>query len=153
MKKLRAQPMFFKSLSKATFFSEAGSTLAKLLHGGGPLVCLRLQRRRRWTQCCSSASELSGDMIQWINTWTNFSLQTNLHTRSKTSNKGILQELTEGCVNGCHGHGACVLGKCQCHPGFDGDHCSQSEQLLSSSYSSSSPHIWALSDVTSLPSC
>ena len=35
-------------------------------------------------------------------------------------------------MNGCHGHGACVLGKCQCHPGFDGDHCSQSKFPFSS---------------------
>jgi len=36
------------------------------------------------------------------------------------------KELTEGCSNGCNGHGDCVLGKCQCHPGYDGEHCSQS---------------------------
>ena len=37
------------------------------------------------------------------------------------------KELTEGCSNGCNGHGDCVLGKCQCHPGYDGEHCSQSK--------------------------
>ena len=52
---------FSNHCQKPCFFSEAGSTFAKFLHGGGPLVCLRLQRRRRWTQCCSGASELSGD--------------------------------------------------------------------------------------------
>ena len=69
--------------------------------------------------------------IKNTNKQTKPATETNIHRRSlQTSNKGILQELTEGCVNGCHGHGACVLGKCQCHPGFDGDHCSQSEQLF-----------------------
>ena len=41
------------------------------------------------------------------------------------------KELTEGCPNGCHGHGDCVLGKCQCHAGYDGEHCSQSKFFLS----------------------
>ncbi|XP_059078932.1 teneurin-m-like isoform X2 [Tigriopus californicus] len=35
-------------------------------------------------------------------------------------------ELTRNCPKGCSGHGECVLGQCQCQPGFDGPDCGQS---------------------------
>ena len=56
--------------------------------------------------------------------------QVRIHTGLNKHMPHNMQELTEGCANGCHGHGDCVLGKCQCHPGFDGDHCSQSRAGL-----------------------
>ena len=56
MKKLGAVLSIFK-----ISFSETGSPPAKFLHGGRPLVCVGLQRRRRRTQCCPCASELAGD--------------------------------------------------------------------------------------------
>ena len=34
-------------------------------------------------------------------------------------------EMTEGCPNGCNGHGECVLGRCQCESGYGGEDCSQ----------------------------
>ena len=34
-------------------------------------------------------------------------------------------EMTEGCPNGCNGHGECVLGRCQCEAGYNGEDCSQ----------------------------
>lgn len=34
-------------------------------------------------------------------------------------------EMTEGCPNGCNGHGECVLGRCQCETGYGGEDCSQ----------------------------
>ena len=34
-------------------------------------------------------------------------------------------EMTEGCPNGCNGHGECVLGRCKCESGYGGDDCSQ----------------------------
>ena len=37
-------------------------------------------------------------------------------------------EMTEGCPNGCNGHGECVLGRCQCHSGYGGDDCSQGKK-------------------------
>ncbi len=39
------------------------------------------------------------------------------------------RDLGEGCPRGCSGkdHGQCVLGRCQCEPGFGGDDCSQGE--------------------------
>ena len=98
--------------------AEAGPSSAQLLHGGGPLVRLGVQRRRGRAQCGARASKLSGDPFTLF---------------IPCQRCQLLQELTEGCVNGCHGHGACVLGKCQCHPGFDGDHCSQSKFHFSSS--------------------
>ena len=38
-------------------------------------------------------------------------------------------EMTEGCPNGCNGHGECVLGRCQCHSGYGGDDCSEGNVL------------------------
>ena len=34
-------------------------------------------------------------------------------------------EMTEGCPNGCNGHGECVLGRCQCESGYGGEDCSE----------------------------
>ena len=39
----------------------------------------------------------------------------------------VSPELTRNCPKGCHGKGECVLGRCQCKPGFDGPDCGQSK--------------------------
>ena len=39
----------------------------------------------------------------------------------------VSPELTRNCPKGCHGKGECVLGRCQCQPGFDGPDCGQSK--------------------------
>ena len=39
----------------------------------------------------------------------------------------VAPELTRNCPKGCSGRGECVLGKCQCHAGFDGPDCGQSK--------------------------
>ena len=41
----------------------------------------------------------------------------------------VSPELTRNCPKGCHGKGECVLGRCQCKPGFDGPDCGQSKLL------------------------
>ena len=35
------------------------------------------------------------------------------------------EEMNSACPRGCSQHGECILGKCQCHPGYGGDDCSQ----------------------------
>ena len=45
----------------------------------------------------------------------------------------VAPELTRNCPKGCSGRGECVLGKCQCHAGFDGPDCGQSKCIESSS--------------------
>ena len=42
----------------------------------------------------------------------------------------VSTELTRNCPMGCNGKGECVLGKCQCQPGFDGPDCGQSKSEL-----------------------
>ncbi|XP_066954350.1 teneurin-m-like isoform X2 [Macrobrachium rosenbergii] len=37
----------------------------------------------------------------------------------------VSTEYTEGCPKGCSGNGDCILGSCQCHPGFAGPDCTQ----------------------------
>ncbi|XP_069951086.1 teneurin-m-like isoform X3 [Cherax quadricarinatus] len=37
----------------------------------------------------------------------------------------VSSEFTEGCPRGCSGNGDCILGSCQCHPGFAGPDCTQ----------------------------
>ena len=44
----------------------------------------------------------------------------------------VSPELTRNCPKGCHGKGECVLGRCQCKPGFDGPDCGQSMYKLDS---------------------
>ncbi|KAK6625770.1 hypothetical protein RUM43_006069 [Polyplax serrata] len=39
---------------------------------------------------------------------------------------GIAEDMTQNCPNGCSGKGECLLGHCQCNPGFGGDDCSES---------------------------
>jgi hypothetical protein len=38
----------------------------------------------------------------------------------------ISEDMTQNCPNGCSGKGECLLGHCQCNPGFGGDDCSES---------------------------
>ena len=43
-------------------------------------------------------------------------------------------EMTEGCPNGCNGHGECVLGRCQCESGYGGEDCSQGKEYSDSEF-------------------
>ncbi|KAJ6650031.1 Teneurin-m, partial [Pseudolycoriella hygida] len=38
----------------------------------------------------------------------------------------VAADMTQNCPNGCSGNGQCLLGHCQCNPGFGGDDCSES---------------------------
>ncbi|XP_074109179.1 teneurin transmembrane protein Ten-m isoform X3 [Cotesia typhae] len=38
----------------------------------------------------------------------------------------IAEDMTHNCPNGCSGKGECLLGHCQCNPGFGGEDCSES---------------------------
>jgi len=38
----------------------------------------------------------------------------------------IAEDMTHNCPNGCSGKGECLLGHCQCKPGFGGEDCSES---------------------------
>uniref|UniRef100_A0A6E8W1R0 Teneurin-2 n=1 Tax=Anopheles coluzzii TaxID=1518534 RepID=A0A6E8W1R0_ANOCL len=38
----------------------------------------------------------------------------------------VAEDMTQNCPNGCSGNGQCLLGHCQCNPGFGGDDCSES---------------------------
>ncbi|KZC14038.1 Teneurin-2 [Dufourea novaeangliae] len=38
----------------------------------------------------------------------------------------IAEDMTHNCPNGCRGKGECLLGHCQCNPGFGGEDCSES---------------------------
>ncbi|XP_055317051.1 teneurin-m isoform X2 [Sitodiplosis mosellana] len=38
----------------------------------------------------------------------------------------VADDMTQNCPNGCSGNGQCLLGHCQCNPGFGGDDCSES---------------------------
>ncbi|XP_045492328.1 teneurin-m isoform X2 [Colias croceus] len=38
----------------------------------------------------------------------------------------IADDMTHNCPNGCSGKGECLMGHCQCQPGFGGDDCSES---------------------------
>jgi len=38
----------------------------------------------------------------------------------------VAHDMTSSCPRGCSGNGECVLGYCQCNPGYDGPDCSQS---------------------------
>lgn len=46
----------------------------------------------------------------------------------------VAEDMTQNCPNGCSGNGQCLLGHCQCNPGFGGDDCSESK-CLSVTYS------------------
>lgn len=39
---------------------------------------------------------------------------------------GVAEDMTQNCPNGCSGNGQCLLGHCQCNPGFGGDDCGES---------------------------
>ncbi|XP_046748396.1 teneurin-m isoform X1 [Diprion similis] len=38
----------------------------------------------------------------------------------------VAEDMTHNCPNGCSGKGECLLGHCQCNPGFGGEDCSDS---------------------------
>ncbi|XP_059059480.1 teneurin-m [Achroia grisella] len=38
----------------------------------------------------------------------------------------VAEDMTHNCPNGCSGKGECLMGHCQCQPGFGGDDCSES---------------------------
>ncbi|KAJ8984541.1 hypothetical protein NQ317_006827 [Molorchus minor] len=38
----------------------------------------------------------------------------------------VADDMTHNCPNGCSGKGECLMGHCQCNPGFGGDDCSES---------------------------
>ena len=45
------------------------------------------------------------------------------------------RELGESCPRGCHsgpGNGQCVLGRCQCKPGFGGEDCGEGKSSKAS---------------------
>lgn len=44
----------------------------------------------------------------------------------------IADDMTHNCPNGCSGKGECLMGHCQCNPGFGGDDCSESKYLFNS---------------------
>lgn len=39
----------------------------------------------------------------------------------------VADDMTHNCPNGCSGKGECLMGHCQCNPGFGGDDCSESK--------------------------
>lgn len=39
----------------------------------------------------------------------------------------VADDMTQNCPNGCSNNGQCLLGHCQCNPGFGGDDCSESK--------------------------
>nr|CAI5817121.1 unnamed protein product [Callosobruchus analis] len=45
----------------------------------------------------------------------------------------IAEDMTHNCPNGCSGNGDCLMGHCQCNPGFGGDDCSDSKLYLNES--------------------
>lgn len=42
----------------------------------------------------------------------------------------VADDMTHNCPNGCSGKGECLMGHCQCNPGFGGDDCSESKSKL-----------------------
>ncbi|XP_055596104.1 teneurin-m isoform X3 [Uranotaenia lowii] len=38
----------------------------------------------------------------------------------------VAEDMTQNCPNGCSGNGQCLLGHCQCNPGYGSDDCSES---------------------------
>jgi hypothetical protein len=41
----------------------------------------------------------------------------------------VADDMTHNCPNGCSGKGECLMGHCQCNPGFGGDDCSESKLI------------------------
>lgn len=39
----------------------------------------------------------------------------------------ISEDMTQNCPGGCSGKGECLMGHCQCNPGFGGEDCSESK--------------------------
>lgn len=44
-----------------------------------------------------------------------------------TFHAAVAEDMTQNCPSGCSGNGQCLLGHCQCNPGFGGDDCSESK--------------------------
>lgn len=42
----------------------------------------------------------------------------------------VAEDMTANCPSGCSGNGQCLLGHCQCNPGFGGDDCSESKFIV-----------------------
>lgn len=42
----------------------------------------------------------------------------------------VADDMTHNCPNGCSGKGECLMGHCQCNPGFGGDDCSESKYIF-----------------------
>lgn len=42
----------------------------------------------------------------------------------------VAEEMTHNCPNGCSSKGECLMGHCQCQPGFGGDDCSKSKKYF-----------------------
>lgn len=42
----------------------------------------------------------------------------------------VSDELTKSCPGGCNGKGQCLMGRCQCTPGFGGEDCSESKLIV-----------------------
>lgn len=39
----------------------------------------------------------------------------------------VSEDMTQNCPGGCSGKGQCLMGHCQCNPGFGGEDCSESK--------------------------
>lgn len=46
----------------------------------------------------------------------------------------VSEDMTVNCPNGCSGKGECMLGHCQCKPGFGGEDCSESKMIFSNTF-------------------
>lgn len=54
----------------------------------------------------------------------------------------VADDMTHNCPNGCSGKGECLMGHCQCNPGFGGDDCSESKfSLLYPCYANLSTYV------------
>lgn len=46
----------------------------------------------------------------------------------------VAEDMTHNCPNGCSGKGECLMGHCQCQPGFGGEDCSESKSHFNSRF-------------------
>lgn len=54
----------------------------------------------------------------------------------------VADDMTQNCPSGCSGNGQCLLGHCQCNPGFGGDDCSESKWFSIRSYCEPCEGVW-----------